>query len=125
MKGVALFGDYIKSLRKKEELTLRQFCLKANEDPSNWSKIERGKLSPPQEKNRLEAIAKVLGIGVKSAEFKEMSDLANITAGKIPAHIMGDEDIVRALPAFLRTVGSVKPTPEEIEELIDRIRKGI
>ena len=48
-----LFGDYIKQLRLKQKLTLRDFCKKFAHDPSNWSKIERGKLLPPNDENTL------------------------------------------------------------------------
>ena len=36
------FGEHIKARRLEMGLSLRAFCLKNNEDPSNWSKLERG-----------------------------------------------------------------------------------
>ena len=44
-----MFGTFIKELRMKQRLGLREFCLKYEHDPSNWSKIEREVLSPPSD----------------------------------------------------------------------------
>ncbi len=47
-----MFGDYLKSRRLERDLTLRDFCRSAGEDPSNWSKVERGILPPPTDEAR-------------------------------------------------------------------------
>ena len=52
-----------------------------------------------------------------------MNDYAYIDAGKIPDYLMSDEDVLKALPVFFRTIGSVKPTPEELAKLVESIRK--
>ena len=36
---------------------------------------------------------------------------------------MSDKAVVNLLPAFLRTVGSVKPTKEEIMKLVKRLKE--
>ena len=118
-----MFGEFIKDLRLKNDLTLREFCRLINEDPSNWSKIERGILTPPQSEEKLKMIAEALMIDINSSEFQKMGDLAAISAGKIPKYILEDKNIVNALPAFLRTIESIKPSEEEIYELIKRIKE--
>lgn len=52
-----------------------------------------------------------------------LTDYAKIDAGKIPDYLMSDQDVLKALPIFFRTIGSVKPTPEELAKLIEVIRK--
>ena len=61
-----MFGDFIKEKRINKEITLREFCRQLELDASNWSKIERGVMSPPQDEEKLKQIAKVLGISLKS-----------------------------------------------------------
>ena len=36
-----MLGEFIKQIRARQRLGLREFCLKNGYDPSNWSKIER------------------------------------------------------------------------------------
>jgi transcriptional regulator with XRE-family HTH domain len=120
-----MFGEYVKKKRLEKDLTLREFCRRLEEDASNWSKIERGVMGPPQDKERLNKIAAVLDISEKSSEWKEFVAVANVSAGVIPEYIMSDKNIVDALPVFFRTIGSVKPTKEEIEELIKTIKCGV
>ncbi len=56
------FGKLLKNLRIERELSLREACKLANYDPSNWSKVERGILSPPSDNNILRNWAKILGL---------------------------------------------------------------
>jgi transcriptional regulator with XRE-family HTH domain len=57
-----MFGEYLKGKRLEKDLTLRDFCRSAGEDPSNWSKVERGILPPPTDEARLTNIAGILGL---------------------------------------------------------------
>lgn len=118
-----MFGDYVKEKRLIKKISLRQFARELGEDPSNWSKIERGTASAPQDETKLAKIATVLGIKKNSEEWNHLFDMAKIDAGRIPDYLMSDKEILKSLPAFFRTVGSIKPKPEEIEKLIDIIRK--
>ena len=52
-----------------------------------------------------------------------MKDLANIDAGIIPADLLSDKKVLDSLPMFFRTIRSEKPTPEELDKLINIIRK--
>ncbi|HSV96443.1 MAG TPA: helix-turn-helix transcriptional regulator [Spirochaetota bacterium] len=117
------FGEFIKDRRNELGLSLREFCKQLDEDASNWSKVERGILSPPQDEGKLRRIAKLLNIGMNSEEWNMLTDYAKIDAGKIPDYLMSDQDVLKALPVFFRTIGSVKPTPEELAKLIEIIRK--
>ena len=56
------FADYVREKRISAGLTLREFCRKSGIDSSNWSKVERGLLSPPQSKEILTEVASFLNI---------------------------------------------------------------
>jgi transcriptional regulator with XRE-family HTH domain len=118
-----MFGEFIKNRRIDKGLGLREFCKQIEMDASNWSKVERGVLSPPQDEEKLRNIANALGIRFRSKEWKEMKDLANNDAGIIPADFLSDKKVLDSLPMFFRTIRSEKPTPEELDKLINIIRK--
>ena len=118
-----MFGEFIKERRINKGISLREFCKQVEIDASNWSKVERGLLAPPQDKERLRKIARALDIRFGSALWKEMKDKANIDAGIIPEDILSDEEVLNSLPMFFRTIRSEKPTPEELDKLINMIRK--
>lgn len=120
-----MFGEYIKNKRLEKDLTLREFCRRLEEDASNWSKVERGVIGPPQDMDKLKKIAKILDFAEESKEWQQFVDMARVGAGIIPEYIMSDKEIVDALPVFFRTIGSVKPTKEELEDLIEKIKNGI
>lgn len=119
-----MFGEIIKSLRLERNLGLREFCRHLSMDASNWSKIERGVLAPPQDTEKLEQIMKVLDIAKDTEIYNELMDKAAIDAGIIPKDILTDREILNSLPMFFRTVRSEKPTPEELERLIEKIRES-
>jgi transcriptional regulator with XRE-family HTH domain len=120
-----MFGEYVKIKRLEKKLTLREFCRRLDEDASNWSKIERGIMGPPQDIGKLKKIATILDIAEGSAEWNRFRDLATVGAGIIPDYIMSDKEVVEVLPVFFRTVGSVKPTKEELKEFIETIKRGV
>ncbi len=115
------FGQTLKEVRIKKGLTLRHACRIANYDPSNWSKIERGKMSPPSDEKTLRKWVKVLGIA-KEKEVREFIDEANLAQGIIPHDILSQDNIVDILPAFFRTLRNKKPTKKEIDRLIELIK---
>ena len=116
------FGKILKDLRIKKELTLRACCRAVDYDPSNWSKIERGLMSPPSNKKTLLKWAKTLGI--KKDEVQKFIDEANLAQGIIPQDILSKNDAVSFLPAFFRTLRNKKPTKKEIDKLIRLIKKA-
>jgi transcriptional regulator with XRE-family HTH domain len=121
--GIVMFGEFIKERRIAKGISLREFCKRIEIDASNWSKVERGLLAPPQDEEKLRTIARKLDIKIGSALWKEMKDKANIDAGIIPEDILSDEKVLNSLPIFFRTIRSEKPTPEELDKLIAIIKK--
>ena len=118
-KNLKKFGDFLKNLRINKGLTLRQACKLTNYDPSNWSKIERGILSPPSDEKTLKNWAKILEINKK--QIQEFIDNAKIAQGSIPQDILSQDILVERLPAFFRTLRNRKPTKKEIDRLIKLI----
>lgn len=123
LKNLQKFGRNLKNLRIKKKLSLRGICKITNYDPSNWSKIERGKLSPPSDEFILEKWAKILGLKTKN-DIHNFIDEAIIAQGIIPDDILSKNNAVEYLPAFFRTLRNRKPTKEEIDRLINLIRSA-
>lgn len=117
-----LFGKKLKELRLQNDYSLREICKIVNYDPSNWSKIERGKISPPAEIKILRNWAKILKLDKDKTQ--EFVDLAFISQDIIPTDISNKKENLHALPAFFRTLRNEKPTKEEIDKLIDLIRNA-
>ena len=118
------FGKILYDLRIKKEITLREMCRKVNYDPSNFSKIERGKIAPPSDKKTLELWARTLGLKKDSKEFEDFIYQANVAQGIIPFEIMEEKELVAALPAFFRTLKNRKPNKEEIDNMINLIKNA-
>jgi transcriptional regulator with XRE-family HTH domain len=118
-----MFGQLVKEGRLAKGIGLREFCRKLEIDASNWSKVERGTLAPPQDEKKLKKIANILGIEPNTGKWKALKDQANIDAGIIPKDLLSDKEVLNSLPMFFRTIRSEKPTPEELDKLIKKIRE--
>ncbi len=118
------YGDYLKSLRISKRLSLRDVCSKAEYDPSNWSKVERGILPPPADEATLNKWAGALGLQPKEEGYIDFMDKAALAKGMIPKDIAEEEEIMAHIPAFFRTLRGQKPSKEEIDKIIDLLRKS-
>ena len=121
-KNLKKFGRILKELRIQKGLTLRKASRLADYDPSKWSKIERGEISPPADEKILRKWTNVLGISRDVKKNQEFIDKAKIARGIIPQDILSQKNAVKYLPAFFRTARNKKPTREEIDKLIELIR---
>ncbi len=119
MKTLRIF---IKEKRIQHQITLREFCRRTLQDPSNWSKVERGVMQPPKSKVILDQIAEALELTPGSEDYNTLFDLALISF--IPKELVGDNEILEHLPVFFRTVRGDPPTEKELRELINLIRKN-
>ncbi len=118
------FGPYLELLRQQNRLTLRDFCRRAGADPANISRMERGLAPPPKSRDILERYAAALGLHDGTDDWYGFFDLAAADQGIVPADIMADADLVKALPLFFRTLRGQKPSPEEMRQVAEKIRKG-
>lgn len=110
------FGNTLRQLRTQRELSLREICKIVNYDSSNWSKIERGLISPPAQRDILVQWAMTLGLK-SQRDIQDFIDEAHIAQGIIPVDLLA-ENRVGLLPAFFRTIRNQKPTKEDIDKLI-------
>ncbi|MBM3310699.1 MAG: helix-turn-helix domain-containing protein [Candidatus Aminicenantes bacterium] len=116
------FGEFVRESRIKKGMTLRDFCHILEWDVSNWSKIERGLHQPPKSRKLLKKIAETLGFAEKSDNWHTLIDLAAVSF--IPTALMDDSALIQKLPIFFRTLRGEKPSREDLEELIKKIREG-
>ena len=116
------FGYFFKKIRISLAITLRQFCNKNGLDPGNISKLERGVLPPPQNREKLKEYALLLNIKEGSDDWYTFFDLAAVETGKIPTELMSNENIVDQLPILFRTLRGQKVPEEKLDELIKKIR---
>jgi transcriptional regulator with XRE-family HTH domain len=116
------FGALLKSLRIDKNFSLREVCRLVGYDPSNWSKIERGIISPPSDIMVLTKWLKILGINKDNSKYNEFIDNANIAQGIIPEDILSQENSAEYLPAVFRTLRNEKPDKKDIDKLIKLIR---
>ena len=120
-QGGGMFGEFVKSLRLEKDIGLREFCRRLKLDPSNWSKVERAVLAAPQDEEKLNQIAETLNIERDSSLYSELKDKAAVDAGIIPKDLLSDKETLDSLPMLFRTVRNERPTPQELEMLINRM----
>lgn len=119
------FGSYFAGLRRRNtEMSLRQFCSEHGFDAGNISKLERGKLPPPQSPEILERYASALGLQEGSDGWYEFFDRAAASRGEIPPDLLQDAEVAKSLPALFRTLRGTRLSEEQLKELLQVLRKA-
>src|ERR1041385_4833841 len=101
------FGELMKELRIARRLTLREFCLAAGVDPSNWSKVERGIIPPPGDEETQTALADFFKL--KGEARQEFFDLASLARRELQRDLASDAELLDKLPAFFRAARGKEP----------------
>ena len=118
------FGDFVRARRAEMGVPLRVFCDENGIDPSNWSKLERGRLAPPQGET-LERYARALRLKKNSPRWFEFCDLASAETGRIPPDLTEGE-IAARLPVLFRTLReSAKDGGRDKKRLLDDLKEII
>ena len=117
-------GEFFKIKRQETGKTMRKFCFEYGFDPGNVSKMERGLLSPPTSEEGLSKYAKALKIKKGSEDWHELTNRAFACRGEIPAEILSDDELMKKLPVFFRTLTGDKVATEKLKELAEIIRKS-
>jgi transcriptional regulator with XRE-family HTH domain len=118
-----IFGVFFRELRLGRGHTLRSFCAAFGEDPAYISRLETGILEPPKDKGVLNRLACALQLEEGSDAWEEFHHLAAIGAKRIPEGIAENEELMKHLPVFFRTIAGEKFPDEKLPELIDYIRR--
>lgn len=124
MTGGETFGAFFRACRIRAGMTLRAFCKAKGFDAANISRLERGLMAPPASREKLEEYAEALSLERESPDWYEFFDRAATAGGKIPQYVMDDEKLLRKLPLVFRTLRGEKVGKEQLEELIEEIRKA-
>lgn len=119
-----VFGALLKRLRIQRGFTLREFCNRHAFDPGNYSRLERGVFTPPRDRERLERYARALGLSPGDDDWLEFFDTAAASRGEIPEDLLSDEEVVEKLPVLFRTLRAKPVSPETLDDLVERIRRG-
>lgn len=88
------FGKELYELRVEQRVTLRDLSKATGYDSSNWSKVERGVISPPLGRELNKAL-RFLGLDYRA--HSRMADLAFIAARRLPKDLP-EEDLLKVLP---------------------------
>lgn len=119
------FSKFIYERRIKLGYTLRKFCKTKGYDPAYISRLENGLTLPPDETDKLRALAMALKLKEQTSEWVNFFDLAAISKNKLPEDITKDNPyLVSFLPAFYRTLRNKKMTKEDIKKLLQIIKDG-
>ena len=118
------FGGFIKALRIKSGVTLREHCLKHGLDPGNYSRLERGLYPPPQSQELLEKYANALGIAEGTDAWMEFFDRAAASRGELPKDLLTDAELVDKLPVLFRTLRAESVSEDKLDDLIDKVRRS-
>lgn len=118
------FGNHLRQLRQNRRITLRQFALAADWDPANYSKLERGRLAPPQEATKLEVFRQALQLSHEDKDWRELVRLAAISRGEIPVGVLSDTTVIDMLPALFRWAERDVNDDAFLEDFIRAVKKG-
>lgn len=115
------FGELVTARRAELRLSLRDCAIRSGIDPGNLSKIERGKLAPPQDAGLLARLIEALELKDSDAG-QRLTDVAAVQNGRIPSDIVQNAGLVGALPILLRTINNRQLDEVKVARLLEMIR---
>jgi transcriptional regulator with XRE-family HTH domain len=93
-------------------------------DPGNVSRLERGRAAAPEAIDVLDRLANALELTQGTSAYEQFMDFAAAAKGRIPQDLLADEEVAARLPILFRTLRSKPLSSEQLERLIDSIRKA-
>jgi transcriptional regulator with XRE-family HTH domain len=117
------FGELLQRRRAALRLSLRECAVRSGIDAGNLSRIERGRVAPPQDLEILARLVDALEL-TGTPEAQELMDIAATQNGRIPRDILSNEEVMSALPVLLRTVNNKQLDGARIEKLVNLIKKA-
>lgn len=92
------FGPYVKNLRLEKRISLRDFAIKTGMDVGYLSRVERGKVTPPQHPDAIKTIAEALEIESGCHQWEKMVDYAAVDNSNVPDDLMIRKPVTDILP---------------------------
>ena len=114
------FGEQLKDLRIRKQLTLRQCSEQLGVDPSNWSKFERGINPAPKDTSIIEEWARYFGL--RGATKQALLDAAALSRSELPPDLASDDKVLAALPAFFRAMRGAELDEAQLREFVESVR---
>jgi hypothetical protein len=118
-----MFGQFIKQIRERQRLGLRDFLSGDGYDPSNWTKIER-EVPPGARRGNPSHLGQTTRSQARLGRLAQVFGLAAVDSGRIPDYVLKDEKLVAQLPVFFRTISGQKPSREDREKLMVLIQNA-
>ena len=119
------WGDFVREKRLSAGYGLRQFASLVGILPSNYNHMEKGRTSPPQDGNRLDQIAEVLGIEAGTEDHHTLMDLAVAGKDKLPADVEKYAKENELVPVLLRTLENRRLSKDELGELVRQLNDDL
>ena len=119
------WGQFVREKRLGLGYGLRRFAELVGMLPSNYNHMEKGRMSPPQSKKRLDQIAEILGITAGSPEYHTFMDLAVANKDKLPVDVEAYAKENELVPVLLRTLKNRRMTDAEIEQLVRQLNEDL
>ncbi len=115
------FGGWLRAKRAERGLGLREYAIAAKLDAGNLSRYERGMLPPPQDRGTLDRMARALGLKPGTTPYVEFMDRAAVAAGRLPADLTDNPDLLARMPLLFRTARG-KISRDELLALAERLK---
>lgn len=115
------FFEYFEKRRVQLGYTLRKFCRNKGYDPAYISRLENGLIPPPEDSNKLKALAIAIELEKDTPEWVNFFDLAAASQGKFPKDLSSNPKLVNLLPAFYRTLRRKNLTEQDINKLLKHL----
>ena len=117
------FGVFFRTKRIELRLTLRTFAKNKGYDAAYISRLENGFLTPPEDVEKLKALALALEIKEATPDWVTFFDLAAVSRKSIPSNLLEDNpNIINFLPAFFRTARKKEINKEDIKNLLSLLK---
>jgi transcriptional regulator with XRE-family HTH domain len=119
------WGEFVRTKRLEAGHGLREFAALVGIQPSNYNHMEKGRMSPPQDKGKLDQIAETLGIVQRSPDYHELMNLAAAGKDKLPADVEEFAKSNAMIPILLRTLDNRKLTEQEFRSLVADLNRDL
>lgn len=119
-RSITAFGEYLRDQMTEKNLSLREVARRSGIDASNLSKMERGKVFPPQKRATLDNLAKALELDESGR--KRIIELSAFVNGIVPEELEHVREN-KAIPLLLRAINNKQLDEAQVKKLVDIIEE--